>query len=199
MMLPKNDANSQDTSTHHISVYFCLHCVFLLLQYHSKMPKSEIRIFTYSLMLIKIHELRIVVALFILNLGFHFNTYFVFFMTGTLCFECLSCPCYNVMNVNVKKINHIFLCFHTEQLAAFDDFFAKGGCKAISFVYQESEVPGTGRHKSRTTNFGLSHIRPACLIYLSFQYQMLANTGLKQSRIAVCILSQTEMPEISII
>lgn len=67
------------------------------------MPKSEIRIFTYSLMLIKIHELRIVVALFILNLGFHFNTYFVFFMTGTLCFECLSCPCYNVMNVNVKK------------------------------------------------------------------------------------------------
>ncbi|XP_041660196.1 dynein heavy chain 8, axonemal-like [Cheilinus undulatus] len=27
-------------------------------------------------------------------------------------------------------------------LAAFDDFFAEGGCKIISFVYQEAEVPG---------------------------------------------------------
>ncbi|XP_045906997.1 dynein axonemal heavy chain 8-like isoform X1 [Micropterus dolomieu] len=30
----------------------------------------------------------------------------------------------------------------SSSLAAFDDFFAKGGCKTISFVYQESEVPG---------------------------------------------------------
>ncbi|XP_062284222.1 dynein axonemal heavy chain 8-like [Scomber scombrus] len=30
----------------------------------------------------------------------------------------------------------------SSSLAAFDNFFAEGGCKTISFVYQESEVPG---------------------------------------------------------
>ncbi|XP_044223058.1 dynein axonemal heavy chain 8-like [Thunnus albacares] len=30
----------------------------------------------------------------------------------------------------------------SSSLAAFDNFFSKGGCKTISFVYQESEVPG---------------------------------------------------------
>ncbi|XP_051284477.1 dynein axonemal heavy chain 8-like [Dicentrarchus labrax] len=35
-------------------------------------------------------------------------------------------------------------------LAAFDDFFAKGGCKSISFVYQESEVPGIECGRSYT-------------------------------------------------
>ncbi|KAM9349881.1 dynein axonemal heavy chain 8-like [Symphorus nematophorus] len=41
----------------------------------------------------------------------------------------------------------------SSSLAAFDDFFAKGGCKAISFVYQESEVPGIecGRSYPGTT------------------------------------------------
>lgn len=36
-----------------------------------------------------------------------------------------------------------------KQLAAFDNFFAKDGCQTISFVYQESEVPGIGEYKSR--------------------------------------------------
>ncbi|XP_070701078.1 dynein axonemal heavy chain 8-like [Pempheris klunzingeri] len=41
-------------------------------------------------------------------------------------------------------------------LAAFDDFFAKGGCKTISFVYQESEVPGIecGHSYAGTTKGG---------------------------------------------
>uniref|UniRef100_A0A3B3YBZ9 AAA+ ATPase domain-containing protein n=1 Tax=Poecilia mexicana TaxID=48701 RepID=A0A3B3YBZ9_9TELE len=34
-------------------------------------------------------------------------------------------------------------------LAAFDRFFAAGGCKTISFVYQESDPPGVGRITSR--------------------------------------------------
>uniref|UniRef100_A0AAX7VFT7 AAA+ ATPase domain-containing protein n=1 Tax=Astatotilapia calliptera TaxID=8154 RepID=A0AAX7VFT7_ASTCA len=37
----------------------------------------------------------------------------------------------------------------SSSLAAFDQFFAEGGCKTISFVYQESAAPGPGWNKSR--------------------------------------------------
>ncbi|XP_034750361.1 dynein heavy chain 8, axonemal-like, partial [Etheostoma cragini] len=44
----------------------------------------------------------------------------------------------------------------SSSLAAFDNFFAKGGCKTISFVYQECEVPGIecGRSYPGTTKEG---------------------------------------------
>ncbi|KAI3374766.1 hypothetical protein L3Q82_021323, partial [Scortum barcoo] len=56
-------------------------------------------------------------------------------------------------------------------LAAFDDFFASGGCKTISFVYQESEVPGKecGRSYPGTAKGGktlrlfLANLSQTCL------------------------------------
>ncbi|XP_056247105.1 dynein axonemal heavy chain 8-like [Seriola aureovittata] len=44
-------------------------------------------------------------------------------------------------------------------LATFDNFFAEGGCKTISFVYQEAEVPGIecGRSYPGTTKGGKVH------------------------------------------
>lgn len=37
----------------------------------------------------------------------------------------------------------------------FDSFFAEGGRKAISFVYQEAEVPGIGKQNIEYRNSGL--------------------------------------------
>ncbi|KAM7379582.1 hypothetical protein PAMP_005128 [Pampus punctatissimus] len=59
----------------------------------------------------------------------------------------------------------------SSSLAAFDDFFAKGGCKTISFVYQESEVPGVecGRSypgaakKGKTLRLFLANLSQTCL------------------------------------
>ncbi|XP_041805872.1 dynein heavy chain 8, axonemal-like [Chelmon rostratus] len=59
----------------------------------------------------------------------------------------------------------------SSSLAAFDDFFAKGGCKTISFLYQESEVPGIecGRSYPETTKGGkilrllLANLSKTCL------------------------------------
>ncbi|XP_076601065.1 dynein axonemal heavy chain 8-like [Chaetodon auriga] len=59
----------------------------------------------------------------------------------------------------------------SSSLAAFDDFFAKGGCKTISFVYQESEAPGIecGRSYPETTKGGkilrlfLANLSQTCL------------------------------------
>ncbi|XP_037644332.1 dynein heavy chain 8, axonemal-like isoform X1 [Sebastes umbrosus] len=59
----------------------------------------------------------------------------------------------------------------SSSLAAFDDFFAKGGCKTISFVYQEAEVPGIecGRSYAGTTKGGkvlrlfLANLSQTCL------------------------------------
>uniref|UniRef100_UPI0037E892BB dynein axonemal heavy chain 8-like n=1 Tax=Semicossyphus pulcher TaxID=241346 RepID=UPI0037E892BB len=59
----------------------------------------------------------------------------------------------------------------SSSLAAFDDFFAQGGLKTISFVYQESEVPGIdcGRSYPGTTKGGkvlrlfLANLSQTCL------------------------------------
>ncbi|XP_078119766.1 dynein axonemal heavy chain 8-like [Sander vitreus] len=59
----------------------------------------------------------------------------------------------------------------SSSLAAFDNFFAKGGCKTISFVYQECEVPGIecGRSYPGTTKGGkilrlfLANLSQTCL------------------------------------
>ncbi|XP_071768037.1 dynein axonemal heavy chain 8-like [Centroberyx gerrardi] len=44
------------------------------------------------------------------------------------------------LSLELKAVEDFVL--DSPSLATFDDFFAKGGCKSISFVYQESEVPG---------------------------------------------------------
>lgn len=71
---------------------------------HVAIKKEKNPYITYCITLC--HELRIFVALFIKC--FIINVLF-FLMTGTLWFECLSCPCYNVMNVNVKKKSYLSL------------------------------------------------------------------------------------------